>query len=187
MAAQPPACQLGPACSPTLLWHLGAPALPSLTSLPACRVCRLHADPGLCHRPGGAAHLMQRGKPPLPHKLTKFARVEGTAITYPAGQQEGAGGAQEVAGAAARTGEAAKAGGQKRISSFFKQQSKGDKERQQQEQQQARAEEQRRQRQQRAQKRTAAAERTEVGQASPHASFQTKQAAPKRRQAAQRS
>ena len=135
---------------------------------------------GGCH----VLHLMQRGKPPLPHKLTNFARVEGTAITYPAGLQEEAGGPREAAGTAAGAGEAARTGGQKRISSFFKQQTQEDKERQHR-QEQMQAEEQRRQREQRAQKRAAAAGQGEPGQARPHASFQPQQAAPKRRKAAQ--
>ena len=127
---------------------------------PVCLMCaetchwrchRMLLSDALAVRNCRVLHLMQRGKPPLPHKLTNFARVEGTAITYPPPQQEEAGRPREAAGTAAGAGEAAKAGGQKRMSSFLKQQTQEDTKRQQQEQ--ARAEEQRRQREQRAQKR----------------------------------
>lgn len=59
-------------------------------------------------------HLMQRGKPPLPHKLTKFARCEGERITYPA----------ETAAGQHGDGQAA-AAGQRGIGRFLKQAAEG--------------------------------------------------------------
>jgi DNA polymerase III gamma/tau subunit len=73
-------------------------------------------------------HLTARGKPPLEHRLTRFACVEAQRVTYPPGpQDERAAAAQPVAG-------------QKPISAFFKPaggQAEQEQQQQAQEQQQA--------------------------------------------------
>lgn len=68
-------------------------------------------------------HLMQRGKPPMPHKLTKFARCEGERITYPPydghGQATAAAAAGQHGDAVHEKGQAV-AAGQHGIGRFFK-------------------------------------------------------------------
>ncbi|KAL4458714.1 hypothetical protein ABPG75_013579 [Micractinium tetrahymenae] len=106
---------------------------------PICLMCaetcywqchRMLVSDALHVRGVGVRHLMQAGKTPLPHKLTKFARVEGERITYPpyeghglaaADQQQQQQGEGEAQGAAA---------GQRGIGSFFKPAAKEEEERQ---------------------------------------------------------
>lgn len=76
------------------------------------------------------------GKAPLPHKLTKFAKVEGQSITYPAGytRPDAAGAGGPSAAAAAGEGSA---GGQKHLGAFgFKPISKEERQKQQEAEQQ---------------------------------------------------
>ena len=76
------------------------------------------------------------GKAPLPHKLTKFAKVEGESITYPAGytRPDAAGAGGPSAAAAAGEGST---GGQKQLGAFgFKPISKEERQQQQEAEQQ---------------------------------------------------
>ncbi|KAL4859198.1 hypothetical protein ACK3TF_000960 [Chlorella vulgaris] len=86
---------------------------------PVCLMCaevchfrchRMLLSDALTVRGCTVQHIMQRGKPPLAHKLTKFAKVEGIRITYPAGQ-----GNQQAGSSSTREA-------QPLISSIFKQQ-----------------------------------------------------------------
>ncbi|KAI7841403.1 hypothetical protein COHA_005020 [Chlorella ohadii] len=110
-------------CAETVHWHCHRMLLSDALAVRGCRVL----------------HIIQHGKAPLPHKLTKFAKVEGESITYPAGYTRpdaaGAGG-PSAAAAAAEEGEGG-AGGQKQLGAFgFKPVSKEERQRQLEAQQQ---------------------------------------------------
>lgn len=100
--AKQPVCLM---CAETCHWHCHRMLLCDALEVHGCQV----------------RHIMQRGKAPLAHQLTKFARVHGTTITYPAAAQQ-----QEAGSDAA---------GQRRISKFFKQQTTEERQRQEDEQQ----------------------------------------------------
>ncbi|PRW59912.1 DNA repair [Chlorella sorokiniana] len=101
-------------CAETVHWHCHRMLLSDALAVRGCRVL----------------HIIQHGKAPLPHKLTKFAKVEGESITYPAGL----GGPS--AAAAAGGGEGG-SGGQKQLGAFgFKPVSKEERQRQQEAEQQ---------------------------------------------------
>lgn len=74
-AARGPVCLM---CAETCHWHCHRMLLSDALQAHGCRV----------------RHIMQAGKEPLEHQLTKFALVVGSTITYPAGhsnQQTGSG------------------------------------------------------------------------------------------------
>ncbi|EFN53409.1 hypothetical protein CHLNCDRAFT_13097, partial [Chlorella variabilis] len=67
--AKQPVCLM---CAETCHWHCHRMLLCDALEVHGCQV----------------RHIMQRGKAPLAHQLTKFARVHGTTITYPAAAQQ---------------------------------------------------------------------------------------------------
>lgn len=86
--------------------------------------------------------FLRAGKAPLPHKLTKFAKVEGQGITYPAGYTR-----PDAADAGGPSAVAEAGGGQKPLTSFgFKPLSKEERQRQEEEAEQRRRQQQEQQR-----------------------------------------
>jgi hypothetical protein len=91
-AARGPVCLM---CAETCYWHCHRMLLSDALQVHGCRV----------------QHIMQPGKEPMQHRLTKFARVDGQRITYPAGHSNQQAGSDQE-GAAAK--------GQPGIKSFLK-------------------------------------------------------------------